>query len=203
MEGSLTTFANPSIQNGYYQFVQTTAPTQRSSGVPLVTGDRWYKPIDNGVFETSGIWMYNGSLWLSENYLIGGGSGIHADNYSANSSSSSSPHSAYWNSSTSRFITFVETIDLYGNCASADGSNFWTINMSVIVQTIDMITSAQFPSFTPYVVNVPGVFYTRVLLNVFHSSPSRVLNWYHFAHKTGTPANLNCSSRIVLRKAHP
>ena len=66
-EGSLASFANPSIQNGYYQFIQTTAPTQRSSGVPLVTGDRWYKPIDNGVAGTRGDWIWSGAYWLTEN----------------------------------------------------------------------------------------------------------------------------------------
>ena len=60
VEGSLTTFANPSIQNGYYRFVQTTAPTQRSSGVPLVTGDRWYNP--STYYEA----VWNGTYWLSK-----------------------------------------------------------------------------------------------------------------------------------------
>ena len=67
VEGSLTTFANPSIQNGYYRFVQTTAPTQRSSGVPLVTGDRWHKPTDNGISGTAGDWVWSGSDWVSAN----------------------------------------------------------------------------------------------------------------------------------------
>ena len=59
VEGSLTTFANPSIQNGCYQIIQTTAPTQRSSGVSLVAGDRWYKKDDGTE------WFWNGTYWLS------------------------------------------------------------------------------------------------------------------------------------------
>lgn len=180
---------------------QTQLFFQAATPTPDVANAIWYKPIDNGVPETSETWMYNGSLWLSENYFIGGGNAVH----SANSSSSSSPHSAYWNSSNSRFTIFIKTIDLYGNCTSADGSNFWTIDIRFTAQTDSSITSAisPSPSFTPYVVNVPGVFYTRVSPSYLLSSINRPLSLSHFATKTGTPANLNCSSRIVLRKVHP
>ena len=64
MEGSLASFANPSSQNACYQFVQTTAPTQRSSGVPLVSGDRWSKVTDGTE------WFWNGTYWLSEQKIF-------------------------------------------------------------------------------------------------------------------------------------
>jgi hypothetical protein len=50
---------NPSQQNNVFQFVQTTKPTERSAGVALVAGDRWYK-TDDGT-----EWFWNGSYWLS------------------------------------------------------------------------------------------------------------------------------------------
>ena len=62
LEGTLTSLANPTIQNTYYQFVQTTAPTQRAVGVPLVAGDRWYKPDERTE------WSWSGTYWLCEQY---------------------------------------------------------------------------------------------------------------------------------------
>jgi hypothetical protein len=50
---------NPSQQNNVFQFVQTTKPTERSAGVALVAGDRWYKTDD----QTE--WSWNGTYWLS------------------------------------------------------------------------------------------------------------------------------------------
>jgi hypothetical protein len=50
---------NPSQQNNVFQFVQTTKPTERSAGVALVAGDRWYK-TDDGT-----EWFWNGTYWLS------------------------------------------------------------------------------------------------------------------------------------------
>jgi hypothetical protein len=61
---------NPTIQNGFYQFVQNTKPTQRAVGVPLVAGDRWFKTND----QTE--WSWNGTYWLSpqksSNLLLSG-----------------------------------------------------------------------------------------------------------------------------------
>ena len=57
-----TVGTNPTIQNGFYQFVQDTAPTQRAVGVPLVAGDRWYKPDDRTE------WFWSGTYWLGEQY---------------------------------------------------------------------------------------------------------------------------------------
>ncbi|MFZ9740227.1 MAG: hypothetical protein ACO3EZ_19820, partial [Prochlorotrichaceae cyanobacterium] len=53
---------NPSQQNNVFQFVQTTKPTERSAGVALVAGDRWYKTDD----QTE--WSWNGTYWLGEQY---------------------------------------------------------------------------------------------------------------------------------------
>ena len=50
---------NPSQQNNVFQFVQTTKPTERSAGVALVAGDRWYKNDD----QTE--WSWNGTYWVS------------------------------------------------------------------------------------------------------------------------------------------
>ena len=51
--------SNPSQQNNVFQFVQTTKPTERSAGVALVAGDRWYK-TDDGT-----EWFWNGTYWLT------------------------------------------------------------------------------------------------------------------------------------------
>ena len=64
LEGTLTSLANPTIQNGFYQFTQNTKPTQRAVGVPLVAGDRWYK-TDDGT-----EWFWNGTYWLSKELYI-------------------------------------------------------------------------------------------------------------------------------------
>jgi hypothetical protein len=56
--GGGQTLSNPSQQNNVFQFVQTTKPTERSAGVALVAGDRWYKNDDG----TS--WFWNGTYWL-------------------------------------------------------------------------------------------------------------------------------------------
>ena len=62
MEGTLTSLANPTIQNGFYQFAQNTKPTQRAAGVSLVAGDRWYKPDERTE------WSWSGTYWLGEQY---------------------------------------------------------------------------------------------------------------------------------------
>jgi hypothetical protein len=54
-----TVGTNPIIQNGFYQFVQNTKPTQRAAGVPLVAGDRWYNTSNRTE------WFWNGTYWLS------------------------------------------------------------------------------------------------------------------------------------------
>jgi hypothetical protein len=59
LEGTLTSLANPTIQNGFYQFTQNTKPTQRAAGVPLVAGDRWYNTSNRTE------WFWNGTYWLS------------------------------------------------------------------------------------------------------------------------------------------
>jgi hypothetical protein len=62
--GGGQTLSNPSQQNNVFQFVQTTKPTERSAGVALVAGDRWYKNDDG----TS--WFWNGTYWLGEQLEI-------------------------------------------------------------------------------------------------------------------------------------
>ena len=58
--GGGQTLSNPSQQNNVFQFVQTTKPTERSAGVALVAGDRWYKTDD----QTE--WSWNGTYWLGK-----------------------------------------------------------------------------------------------------------------------------------------
>ena len=38
--------------------ISTTPPTTRDGGAALVDGDRWFKPTDNGVAGTAGMWIY-------------------------------------------------------------------------------------------------------------------------------------------------
>ena len=58
--GQASGSSNPSTQNGYFHFVQDTAPTQRSTGVPLVAGDRWTNPSTR----RQGFWQ--SPYWLSQ-----------------------------------------------------------------------------------------------------------------------------------------
>ena len=44
---------------------KTTAPTTRLDGSALVEGDRWYKPTDNGVAGTAGLWIRRGIIWVT------------------------------------------------------------------------------------------------------------------------------------------
>ena len=60
----LATVDNPTIQNGFYQFVQNTKPTQRAAGVPLVAGDRWFN-TSNGIW-----WFWNETYWLSNQLFV-------------------------------------------------------------------------------------------------------------------------------------
>ena len=61
--GGGQTLSNPSQQNNVFQFVQDTKPTERSAGVALVAGDRWYNTSDGTE------WFWNGTYWLGQRYV--------------------------------------------------------------------------------------------------------------------------------------
>ena len=68
---SFATPASPEIittpTGTVYRFTQNTAPTERGPGQPLVAGDQWTKPTDNGITGTAGDWIWTGSDWASVN----------------------------------------------------------------------------------------------------------------------------------------
>ena len=68
---SFATPASPEIittpTGPIYRFTQNTKPAQRGPGQPLVAGDQWTKPTDNGIPGTAGDWIWTGSDWASVN----------------------------------------------------------------------------------------------------------------------------------------
>jgi hypothetical protein len=113
---------NPTIQNGVYQFVQTTAPTQRAVGVPLVAGDRWYKPSDNGVGNTTGWWSWTGSLWVSPLLEI-------TNMQLTNITTTSSGFYGTINTVGSILVTRAVAYTIVSN--TNDASNYWTLDVSL------------------------------------------------------------------------
>lgn len=63
---------NGAIVNGVAHFVQDAAPQYRDPALltPLEIGDRWYKPTDNGIANTSGDWFWNGTYWVSRQFIF-------------------------------------------------------------------------------------------------------------------------------------
>ena len=53
------------VINGVAHFARPTVPFQRNDLSALVAGDRWYKPIDNGIPGTAGNWIWSGSDWIT------------------------------------------------------------------------------------------------------------------------------------------
>jgi hypothetical protein len=57
-------------------FVQITPPLTRTDGSLLQNGDTWIKPIDNGIFNSAGRYVWNNSvsLWVTEQkrFMAGG-----------------------------------------------------------------------------------------------------------------------------------
>lgn len=62
--------------NGVEVFYQSTKPTVRGDGSPLVIGDRWYNP------SSSYSWFWNGTYWLTEQfYEMEWNNGNNTQNY--------------------------------------------------------------------------------------------------------------------------
>lgn len=55
-----STLNDPAYIGGVAYFNRSTKPTERSAGVPLVVGDKWYNPTD----QTD--WVFQGTYWVSE-----------------------------------------------------------------------------------------------------------------------------------------
>jgi hypothetical protein len=72
--GNLVFNTNPAfggsiLHNGVEHFTQSSPPSQRSDGSPLVDGDMWSKPTDNGIPGSVGYWGYRDvgpGYWVSE-----------------------------------------------------------------------------------------------------------------------------------------
>jgi len=137
--------SNPSQQNNVFQFVQTTKPTERSAGVALVAGDRWYKPTDNSVTGTTGLWIWNGSLWVSSNSYTFSGyrtSGIAAPNYST-----ATPFSYPIGES----ILLTKAVLNLTLPTPGDANNYYNFRVSILLASAS--NSPVFTSTTKYFVN--------------------------------------------------
>ena len=201
-QGSGSTIANPSIQNTYYQFIQTTAPTQRSSGVPLVTGDRWYKPIDNGAVGTAGEWYWNGAYWLSEEIVLGHqNGGSIAYRFIANSEDVTY---AFGSPSATVFINRLNIIALItGVC---NGSNYWTWGgvatpyvRSASGAAINVNLANGFNTSTMTVASTPALFSFSINQSFNAPFDFRPAQWV----KVGSPAELYLAISLVVHKIHP
>jgi len=216
LEGALTSLANPTIQNGFYQFVQNTKPTQRAAGVPLVAGDRWFKPIDNGVANTTGWWVWSGLYWLSA--LQQANSQITG---SFSASSYNLPFSPFPTSIGSNYLpVFVEnvTLSIYlgsGTVYSYNVSNYWEVRVTMRCTDPDFTTNVLSPTpiipnqngdESPYSVNKD----TRSFYTINQAfGVGAVFSRQLFAFRTtigkvGTPVGLrdtNCS--VAYRFIHP
>ena len=189
MEGSLASFANPSIQNGYYQFVQTTAPTQRSSGVPLVTGDRWYNPTTG----KTGFW--SGLYWL--------GDSSESKSYSASTSSD-----AYGNTSDtsvpvfkrgSSYEIFAEKIIVDFHSTNITGSNYWNYLGMGIAMTPAL--SYYSPTGGVPTTQIVSSDWTRLeFSNRLLTTTYRPMTLLHYIAKVGTPGNANVLTSYTTRE---
>jgi len=107
---------NPSQQNNVFQFVQTTKPTERSAGVALVAGDRWYKNDDG----TS--WFWNGTYWLGEQLEIS-----HPQLININTSSS-----AFYGTINTVGSVLVDRVVCYTLVSNTnDTNNYWTLDVAL------------------------------------------------------------------------
>ena len=196
MEGSLASFANPSIQNGYYQFVQTTAPTQRSSGVPLVAGDRWYKPIDNDIVDTAGLWLWNGVYW------VGTLQGI-SHNQLTNLSASGFTFSHTINTIRSVLVTNAICYTIVSN--TNNSSNYWTFEVSLqSPQSNSRAALATFSTISDTVNERFGKTTTiNQVVNSDFSTNQAGIAFYIAYTKVGTPNLAYASLALSYRHIHP
>ena len=181
LEGTLTSLANPTIQNGFYQFVQDTAPTQRAVGVPLVAGDRWYK-TDDGT-----EWFWNGTYWLSQ-IISQPATGFDYD------CTSSSILTIFPFSMPSSSAILISGLWLRLRIVSGlhDTTNNWTISFEVA--GISGLLGAK-NSFTDYSIPLNTLSHLRELPLTppffANSSMTRGVVW---VTKNGSPGNINLSS---------
>lgn len=110
----ITSVSNPYIVNGVAHFVQSTKPTTRIGGSPLVIGDKWYKS-DEGI-----DWFWNGTYWRSrernwQGYLTG------SSNF-ANSQMTLSD--AMWQM---RYQFMLTSVYWTSNIVTCNSNNYWNV----------------------------------------------------------------------------
>ena len=193
LEGTLTSLANPTIQNGVYQFVQNTKPTQRATGVPLVAGDRWFK-TDDGT-----EWFWNGTYWLGLSPIIRSGYGTRGDNggFSTTNSIIMSPRRG------SAYMLFLESADYMVKVTTADPLNYWDIKWQNTVFDGNAFVGSTFPGNPGFTVNSPTDTGNKQVINVFRSSSLPVVAVGAVAYKTGSPSNISMSYNMILREVFP
>ena len=197
VEGSLTTFANPSIQNGYYQFVQTTAPTQRSSGVPLVTGDRWYNPTTR----VEAFW--NGTYWLTTQVFGPRGSMTFVG----------SPESFVTTNDGVGLVggAFVEklVIQYKSHTTAHDASNYRRVDLNFrgsrnAIDELNLVRNITLNNTTTYGVTYPYPTTSYVTLTEDINQYAGARGDIHIINAAstilaGTPSWLDCSFRLFVR----
>ena len=188
--GGGQTLSNPSQQNNVFQFVQTTKPTERSAGVALVAGDRWYKNDDG----TS--WFWNGTYWLNQTLL----------EISFKREFVNSPYGNYYEIIASRNSVFVETI-VAAYLAAVNVSNFWTVSFSL--QPVGAAGRSPLVTFVPqntatYSADEGFVIKQAVPSNSPGSAVSQAgLCLYGNYVRTGSPAGMTISAALTYRHIFP
>ncbi|MGA1280954.1 MAG: hypothetical protein ACO3YZ_05230, partial [Candidatus Nanopelagicaceae bacterium] len=211
---------NPRYQNGVAHFVQESPPAWRDEEnlVPLVEGDRWYKPIDNGVSGTAGLWLYTGAYWVTEtvfNYETGSNPTIATVNNAIKTGGSllllqSDLRGIPWGFNTLKWMDTANfwfsgitssnfdssnSFDLYPALAQSDSADAYavTVDADDIILTIGAYRESNFPLKS--VVNIAHV------TNLFRVT-------CYVRNVVGVPAftgggNIGFGMNIAVRGVHP
>jgi len=193
-------FTNPIFLNGVCQFVQTTKPTERSAGVALVAGDRWYKTDD----QTE--WSWNGTYWLGLSPIIRSGYGSRADNggWQEQNDTTSSDSIIMSPRRGSNYMLFLESAEYLLKVTTADSLNYWDVKWRITAFSELVFVGSLFPGDPGFTVNSPTDTYNKQSLNVLFSHPIwQIVAVGPDARKTGSPSNIFMSYNMILREVFP
>ena len=193
--------ADPVYIGGVAYFNRSTKPTERSAGLPLVIGDRWYK-TDDGT-----EWFWNGTYWLGLSPIIRSGYGSLS--YSGDFSGFFTTNDIIMSPRrSSAYVLFLESADYLVKVTTADSLNYWDVKWrNVVFDTVSAGGSfygSTFPSDPGFTVNSPTDTYNKQVINVLFSHATLpVVSVQPSVIKTGSPSNIFMSYNMILREVFP
>ena len=126
--------ADPVYIGGVAYFNRSTKPTERSAGVALVAGDRWYN-TSNGIW-----WFWNGTYWLSNQLFVVQGAVVSL--IGSNNYMDSRGEAIVFSDFNSIFVERAQVVWVY---TSYSASNYWQFQVNIVTGTF---TTLVMPTYT-------------------------------------------------------